>query len=71
MLDAGYYPRRTPTGAKRKYPWDELEVGETFEVKQKSVYDFCSTLGYANRSRAPKRFTSKSRGPDLIIRRVK
>ena len=71
MLDEAPYPRRSKFGPPRKYPWDELEVGETFEVKDRKMGDFCSSLHYANQSRAPKRFSGKTRGADIIVKRVK
>ena len=38
MLDGGHYKARGTSGIKRKFPWDEMEVGETFTV------DFGSSL---------------------------
>ena len=70
MRDDGY-PRRTATGAKRKYPWDELEVGETFTEKDRTMSSFSGALAYANGSRAPKKFRSRTVGADLEIRRIR
>ena len=72
MLDAAlYYPSRTPSGAKRKYPWDEMEVGETFTLVNRKMASFSGTLAYANASRHPKKFRSRKIGADLEVRRVK
>ena len=71
MLDAGLYPSRSKRGAKRKWPWDELAVGEHFIVEDRTLNSFTGTLAYANRSREPKRFRSRIVGKDLEVRRVK
>ena len=70
MLD-GPYPSRTPSGAKRKYPWDEMAVGETFILRDRKMASMGSALHYANQSRAPKKFRSRTIGADLEVRRVK
>lgn len=69
MLDRGYEPKKP--GAKRKYPWDELEVGEMFVVENRTMSNFTGTLAYANASRGPKKFRSRTVGADLEVRRVK
>jgi hypothetical protein len=70
VLD-GPYPSRTKSGAKRKFPWDETDVGQHFIVKDRTAMSFGGTLAYANESREPKRFRCRTVGPDLEIRRVK
>jgi len=70
LLD-GPYPSRTPSGAKRKFPWDEMEVGETFIITGRKMASFGGTLSYANASRYPKKFRSRTVGADLEVRRVK
>jgi hypothetical protein len=70
LRDDGY-PRRAATGAKRKYPWDEMEVGETFVEKGRTMSSFSGALAYANQSRYPKKFRSRTVGADLEVRRVK
>jgi hypothetical protein len=71
VLDGAPYPRRSKFGAARKYPWDELEVGETFVLKDRKMSSMASVLYYANQSRAPKKFRSRTVGADLEIRRVR
>ena len=71
MLDEGHYKARGTSGIKRKFPWDELEAGETFTVENRTPSGFSGTLRYANESRAPKKFGTRTVGKDLIIRRVK
>ena len=69
MLNLGYEPKKP--GAKRKYPWDELEVGESFVLENRKMSSIGSAMDYANQSRSPKRFVSRTIGNDLEIRRVK
>lgn len=71
MLDGVFYPSRTASGAKRKYPWDEMDVGETFILIGRKMSSMASALHYANQSRAPKKFRSRTVGADLEVRRVK
>ncbi len=70
MLDRTYEPRIKP-GAKRKFPWDEMAVGESFIVHNRLMASFGGTLSYANSSRFPKKFRSRTIGPDLQVMRVK
>lgn len=62
---------RKKPGAKLKYPWDTLAVGETFPVAGRNSSSFSGTLRYANQSRAPKKFGTRTVGDGLEIRRVK
>lgn len=71
MLDGGHYKARGTSGIKRKFPWDELDVGETFTVENRTPSGFSGTLRYANESRAPKKFGTRTVGKNLVIRRVK
>lgn len=70
MID-GPYPSRTASGAKRKHPWDEMAVGQTFTLVNRKQSTFSGTLAYANASRHPKKFRSRVVGADLEVRRVK
>lgn len=71
MPDGAPFPRRTKRGAARKYPWDELGVGETFVLGGFKVSQFGGTLAYANASRFPKMFRSRRVETGIEIRRVK
>lgn len=71
MLDAGHYKARGTSGIKRKFPWDELDVGENFVVEGRTLSSFSGTLRYANESRAPKKFGTRTVGKNLEIRRIK
>lgn len=62
---------RKKPGAKLKFPWDELAVHGDFVVEGRSVASFSGTLHYANNSRRPKRFISRTVGNNLEVRRVK
>ena len=57
-------------GKPRVFPWDEMEVGEHFIVQGRTVDGFTGTLAYANKSRAPKRFTSRDNLCGVTVRRV-
>jgi hypothetical protein len=70
VLD-GPYPSRTKSGAVRKFPWDEMKVGESFIIANRKMASFGGTLSYANASRYPKKFRSRTIGPDLQVMRVK
>ena len=71
MAEVGEYPPRSRGGAKRKYPWDEMAVGEHFTVRNRTLSSFTGTLAYANASREPRRFRSRKVGENLEIRRSK
>ncbi len=70
MFDGSYKARGT-SGIKRKFPWDELEVGEKFTVENRTLSSFSGTLRYANESRAPKKFGTRTIGKNLEVRRAK
>ena len=71
MLEPGQYPTHGNRGAKRKFPWDELEVSENFIVKDRTMSSFSGAMGYANVSRYPKKFSARTVGRDLYVWRVK
>jgi len=62
---------RKKPGRKLTFPWDSMAVGDTFTVENRTVRSFTGTMAYANESRAPKRFRSKTIGDNIEIRRVK
>lgn len=62
---------RKKPGPKLKFPWDDVAVGEHFIVEDRTLNSFTGTLAYANRSREPKQFRSRTVGNNLEVRRVK
>ncbi len=70
MLEPGRYPSRGRCGTKRKFPWDELEVSEKFIVKDRTMSSFSGTIGNANSSRYPKKFSARTVGRDIHVWRI-
>jgi hypothetical protein len=48
-----------------------MEVGESFVLENRKMSSMGSAMYYANQSRWPKRFVSRTIGNDLEVRRVK